>query len=109
MKLNYNSLSCSISARVGFDTELCGLCSEAVVYAVSRLFASCGELRRSCVTESYAMRIASGKGRKPRRRSCVLPAALVEIDGGWLRVGYTVSTEGVTIQSVSLYDSYPRR
>lgn len=104
MKLNYNSLSCSISARVGFDTELCGLCSEAVVYAVSRLFASCGELRRCCVTESYAMRIASGNGRKPRRHSCVIPAALAEIN-----VGYTVSAEGVTIQSVSLYDSYPRR
>ena len=109
MKMNYKSLSCQISARKDFCCELGELCSDAVVYAVSRLFSSSAAMCRSCVTESYAMRIATGKGRRSARHSCVVPAALAEIDGNWLRVSYSVDPEGVTIQSVSLFDSYPQR
>ena len=108
MKMTYRGLECRIKARPDLNAAIGELCSEAVVYGVSRLMSKSESVCREYVCESYRMRLATGKGRRSKRHSCVIPAFLAEIDGELLRIDLTVDGSGVTIQNIRELKFSPR-
>lgn len=100
MKMTYKGLECQIKARPGLDASMGELCSDAVIYGVSRLLARSESACREYVCQSYRMRLATGKGRRSQRRRCIIPAFLAEIDGELLRIDLTIDCSGVTIQNI---------
>jgi len=100
MKMIYKSLMCEIKARSRLKAEIGDMCTEAVIYAVCRLFTKSTSLCREYVTESYYMRLAKGKGRRAKNHRCIVPAFLAELDGELIQIDFSVDVVGVTIQSI---------
>ncbi len=100
MKMSYKNLQCEVKAQSGLKTEIGDLCAQAVSYAICRCFVKSEALCREYVYESYRMRLAAGKGRKPKHHSIILEAAQAEVEGELLHIEFTVDTTGVTVQSI---------
>lgn len=86
----------------------CSLEPETIAYAVCRFFTKSAHMCRFCVSESYRMRLASGKGRRAKRCRATLPAVLMDLPGSWAQVRFTIDAVGVTVQEVRLLRCYPQ-
>ena len=80
---------------------------DTIRYAVCRFFSRTPALCRAYAWESYQLRLARGKGRRPRRHRCTIPAPLMELPAGWVQVRFQVDPTGVTIRQISLTADYP--
>ncbi len=100
MKAYYNGIVCNVTTDRDFSTAIGELCPEAVAYALCRMFVRTPVLCRRYVTESYRMRLATGKARRPRRYDCTVSGRAAEINAAQLRVWFTVSPDGITVTKV---------
>ena len=106
----WGAVSCQISPaqdvtvenRLRFHPE-----TDTVCYAVCRFFTKTPALCRAYARESYRMRLAKGKGRRPQRHRITLPAPLLELPAGWVQVRFQVDPEGVTVRQVVLTERFP--
>ena len=103
MEMSYGTggqgLRCRVTAAR--DLRLSGalfreLPPDTAAYALCRFLCRSEQLSRAYTLMSYRLRLASGRGRRPRRERFSAPAALLELGAGWIRAEVTVSPEGVT-------------
>lgn len=114
MKMTYgtgwSAVSCQINADINLRVEnrLAGfLDADTVRYAVCRFFTKTPSLCRTYAWESYQLRLARGKGRRPHRHCCAIPAPLMELPAGWVQVRFQVDPVGVSIRQIVLTPEYP--
>ena len=79
---------------------------DTIGYAVCRFLRNNERACSKYVTMSYRMRFAKGKARKPKRCCFFAPAKLLELPGETVRVVLSVDPDGVTVECVSLYETY---
>lgn len=106
----WSAVSCQINAdpNVRVENRLhTSLEPDTICYAVCRFFARTPALCRTYTWESYRLRLARGKGRRPRRHRCTIPAPLMELPAGWVQVQFQVDPAGVSIRQISLTAEYP--
>ena len=105
----YGSYACELIAakELRFHADFpCDVELDTVRYAVCRFLRKSKSLCKEYVKESYRLRLASGKGRKTKRRWCLAPAALLELPGAWVHIGVSISATGVTVEQVGLHETY---
>lgn len=64
-------------------------------------------MRKTFASESWKMRLAKGKGGRPRRYIYCIPAKDLELPGSWAAINLTVGNVGVTVNSLKLSRSFP--
>lgn len=74
-----------------------GLLPETLRYAVCRFLRQAEPLAGLYAGESFRMRLARGRGRKPETFTCVTPAALLELPGNLILLRVCVSPELVSV------------
>lgn len=108
-KITYETLSCTVKTTKNFKvyTQVpCEYPKATIAYAAERFFANSVKFRESCTRESWELRFAKGK-KNSRDFSYVIPAALMELPGSWVRMQGVINPEGVNIESVELFKVHP--
>lgn len=108
-KIAYETLSCTVKTTKNFKvyTQVpCEYPKATIAYAAERFFANSVKFRESCTRESWELRFAKGK-KNSRDFSYVIPAALMELPGSWVRIQGVINPEGVNIESVELFKVHP--
>lgn len=77
-------------------------------YAVRRYLKHNDKLLKKLVSESYALRLASGKV-KPKRLVCVSLAEKLELPGNWAEMRLIVDAKGISVQKLRLTLEYPNQ
>ena len=112
MNMVYGNLVCGLKlsdrfACVGFFPD--GYGREAITYALTRFFRKNACAREKLVTQSWKMRFAKGKGRRPCNITLTIPAAALELPCGTAQIRLTVDANGIEIRHFLLLDSASRR
>nr|WP_294672888.1 hypothetical protein [uncultured Blautia sp.] len=108
-KITYETLSCTVKITKNFKvyTQVpCEYPKATIAYAAERFFANSVKFRESCTRESWELRFAKGK-KNSKDFSYVIPAALMELPGSWVRMQGGINPEGVNIESVELFKVHP--
>ncbi len=101
------TLTVSNTVRVEIAPSL-SVNRDTLLYAVCRFIRHSSSLCREYIGMSWQLRLQSGRARRPKRRSFVAPAALLELSRGWVCVSVSVNPAGVTIDRVALCASIER-
>lgn len=104
-KMIYNNVVCEVevSEDYNFRTEVsCEYRKDTIAYAVELFLTKCRRFCRECTYESWKLRIAKGKKRPSRNFTYLIPAALMELPGGWVRLTGNIDEAGVIIKKVEL-------
>lgn len=110
MKLKYGAKCCEFSVANNFailSRVPCEYDRETICYAVQRLFHKSERLCRSCTLESWQLRLAKGNARKRHPFAYVIPAALMELPGAWIRLSGMIDAGGVTVYKIEILTHYP--
>ncbi len=106
----YSTLGCTLTVtpQMVFTSQVdCGDYDlNTIGYAVCRFLRSDERARSKYVTMSYRMRFAKGKDRRAKRCCFFVPAKLLDLPGETARVVLSVDPNGVTVERVSLYETY---
>lgn len=109
-KMIYGNVICEVAVvnNYSFTTEVaCEYNKDTIGYAVERFFARCSSFCKTCTYESWQLRIAKGKARKNHKFTYLIPATLMELPGGWVRVSGEIDTVGVKVMKVELLKDHP--
>lgn len=114
MKMTYGTGWSAVSCQIAADPNLRvenrlspSLEPDTIRYAVCRFFVKTQSLCHTYTWESYRLRLARGKARRPRRHSCAVPGPLMELPAGWVQIRFQVDPSGVTIRQITLTADYP--
>lgn len=109
-KMHYGNFVCEVTVvnEFIFRSEVeCLYDRDTVVYAVERFFSRCTRFTRECTRESWQIRIAKGKARRPHKFTYLVPGVLMELPGKWVRVGGDIDVVGVNIKKIELLREHP--
>lgn len=109
-KMIYGSIVCEVTVaeNYNFFTEVaCEYEKDTIAYAVELFFTKCRRFRRECTYQSWQHRIAKGRARQPEKFSYLIPAVLMELPGGWVRLDGNIDEDGLKIQKVELLKEHP--
>lgn len=109
-KMRYGSFVCEVTVVNGFafHSEVKYLYDrDTVAYAVERFFVRCSRFTRECTTESWQIRIATGKARRPHKFSYLVPSVLMELPGRWVRISGDIDAVGINVKKVELIREHP--
>lgn len=79
-----------------------GMEPDTVGYAVCRFLPKCEILCRDYVEQSYRLRLAKGRKRRPVISWFTVPARMLELPGGVVKATVAIFPEGVEVRSVVL-------
>ena len=106
----YGSIVCEVTVaeNYNFFTEVpCEYEKDTIAYAVEHFFTRCRRFRRECTYQSWQHRIAKGKAKRPEKFTYLIPAILMELPGGWVRLAGKIDVTGVRIHKVELLKEHP--
>lgn len=109
-KMNYGNIVCEVSVAENYDFHTQAACNydkDTIAYAVERFFTRCTRFREECTYESWQIRIAKGKARRSHKFVYVVPAVLMELPGGWVRLTGDIDAVGVHIKKVEILNIHP--
>lgn len=100
------SLACNVwvSSNLTFITSTSGIKPDTAGYAACRFLTKCDSLSRDYTDLSYKIRLGKGKDRKTKYEWFVVPAALMELPGGWAKVEVAINDRGVEIRKIVIAD-----
>ena len=109
MEINYSygthDVNCSVRDAkdiMVINNSFRGLHPGTVAYAVKRFMIKDGRMSSGIARECYALRLRTGKGRKPRRHKLSGPASRFGLPGERVRAEYTVTPEGAVLDRAEL-------
>lgn len=109
-KMHNGNFVCEAIVESGFTfcSEVeCMYDNETIAYAVERFLVQCPRFVRECTNESWQVRIAKGKERRPRRFTYLVPGILMELPGEWVRLTGDIDAVGIKIKKVELLREHP--
>lgn len=109
-KMIYGSIACEVTVaeNYNFFTEVsCEYEKDTIAYAAEHFFTKCRRFRRECTYQSWQHRIAKGKARRPENFTYLIPAILMELPGGWVRLDGNIDAAGVKINRIELLEEHP--
>ncbi len=109
MKMTYGALTCAfaVSEHLAVMSEVpISYDDRTVGYAVRRFFLHCEKLHKECTFQSWKLRVAKGKARKRQHFHYILPAALLELPGRWVRISGIIDAVGVTVDRVRIMNRF---
>ncbi len=106
----YTSLACTlcVAHNLVFSSQTdCGDYDvDAIAYAVCSFLRNDIRARSKYVTMSYRMRFAEGEARRAKRCTFLAPAERLGLPDATVRATLSVDPSGVTVESISLYESW---
>lgn len=112
MNMNYRTRTCELTFDTNFTFSFgsiirCDYPEDTIKYAIQRFFIKNEQMRRDCTYESWQIRLASGKKRRPRYYKYLIPAKRLELPGSWARVILSIDASGVTVKKLDLLRNFP--
>lgn len=113
MRMNCGTICCDLEIAkeftCGIDSNVrCEYPEDTIEYALKHFFRKDEKTRKSCIYESWQIRLAKGRrNRKPHYYSYYIPARMLELPGSWAVMKFSVDEKGVSILSLKLSMNFP--
>lgn len=109
-KMHNGNFVCEVTVENGFSfySEVeCMYDNETIAYAVERFLVHCPRFVKECTNESWQIRIAKGKERRPHRFTYLVPGILMELPVEWVRLTGDIDVIGINVKKVELLREHP--